>query len=89
MYLQKKYDIEKRKIQEERIQALKEQAAAMGYDASEMQDYMLKLQNQKLYNSGRYYGQDGGAAILGTITNPFAWAQFFDALKRGDYKSKK
>ena len=36
-----------------------------------------------------YYGQDGGAAIMGAITNPFAWAQFFDALKRGDFKSKK
>ena len=33
-------------------------------------------------------GTDGGAAILGAITNPFAWAQFFDALKRGDFKSK-
>jgi hypothetical protein len=23
------------------------------------------------------------------ILNPFAWAKFFEALKRGDYKSKK
>jgi len=71
------------------IQELKEQAMAMGYDASEMQDHMISLQNQQIYNTGRYYGQDGGAAILGAITNPFAWAQFFDALKRGDFKSKK
>jgi len=71
------------------IQALKEQAVAMGYDASEMQDHMISMQNQQIYNANRYYGQDGGAAILGAITNPFAWAQFFDALKRGDFKSKK
>ena len=80
------YDIAQRNLA---IQELKEQAMAMGYDASEMQDYMISLQNQQLYNSGRYYGTDGGAAILGAITNPFAWAQFFDALKRGDFKSKK
>ncbi len=79
------YDIAQRNLA---IQELKEQAMAMGYDAEEMQDYMIGIQNQRLYNSGRYYGQDGGAAILGAITNPFAWAQFFDALKRGDYKSK-
>ena len=79
------YDIAQRNLA---IQTLKEQAAAMGYDATEMQDYMLSLQNQRLYNDNRYYGPDGGAAILGAITNPFAWAQFFDALKRGDFKSK-
>ncbi len=80
------FDIAQRNLA---IQELKDQAMAMGYDAAEMQDYMIGLQNQALYNSGRYYGQDGGAAILGAITNPFAWAQFFDALKRGDFKSKK
>lgn len=79
------YDIAQRNLA---IQELKEQAMAMGYDASEMQAYMINLQNQQLYNSGRYYGTNGGAAILGAITNPFAWAQFFDALKRGDFKSK-
>ncbi len=79
------YDIAQRNLA---IQTLKEQAAAMGYDAAEMQDYVIGLQNQGLYNYNRYYGPDGGAAILGAITNPFAWAQFFDALKRGDFKSK-
>ncbi len=79
------YDIAQRNLA---IQTLKEQAAAMGYDAAEMQDYVIGLQNQGLYNYNRYYGPNGGAAILGAITNPFAWAQFFDALKRGDFKSK-
>lgn len=83
------YDIAQRNLA---IQTLKEQAAAMGYDADEMQDYMMGLQNQNMYNYNRMYGggpgAGGGAAILGAISNPFAWAQFFDALKRGDFKSK-
>jgi len=70
------------------IQALKDQAAAMGYDAAEMQDYMIKVQNQNIYNSGRNYGADGGAAVVGALTNPFAWAEFFNAIKRGDFKKK-
>ncbi len=28
----------------------------MGYDAAEMQDYVIGLQNQGLYNYNRYYG---------------------------------
>lgn len=76
------YDIAQRNLA---IQELKERAAAAGYDAAEMQDYVISLQNQNLYNQGRYYGQNGGAAILGAITNPFAWAEFFEALKRGDF----
>ncbi|MDX5324771.1 MAG: carboxypeptidase-like regulatory domain-containing protein [Bacteroidota bacterium] len=70
------------------IQALKDRAAAMGYDAREMQDYMMRMQEQNLYNEGRYYGANGGAAIIGALSNPFAWAQFFEALKRGDFKNK-
>ena len=79
------YDIAQRNLA---IQELKERAAAMGYDAAEMQDYVIGLQNQALYNQGKYYGENGCAAILGAITNPFAWAEFFEALKRGDFKSK-
>lgn len=64
------------------IEELKERARAMGYDASEMADHMIKLQNQQLYNQGRYYGADGASAILGALTNPFAWTQLFNSLKR-------
>lgn len=77
------FDIAQRNLA---IQALKERAAAMGYSAEEMGDYIVKVQNQNLYNQGRYYGADGGAAIVGALTNPFAWAEFFQALKRGDFK---
>lgn len=79
------YDIAQRNLA---IQELKDRAMAMGYDASEMQRHMINLQNQQMYNQGRYYGATPGAAILGALSNPFAWAQFFDALKRGDFKSK-
>lgn len=67
------------------IQALKDRAAEMGYDAAEIGDYVIKTQNYGLYNQGRYYGENGGAALLGRLTNPFAWGEFFQALKRGDF----
>jgi hypothetical protein len=78
-------DIAKRNLA---LQALKDQAAAMGYDAQEMQDYMIRLENQNIYNQGRNYGADGGAAVVGALTNPFAWAELFNAIKRGDFKKK-
>jgi len=79
------YDIAQRNLA---IQELKERAMAMGYDASEMQRAMINMQNQQMYNQGRYYGATPGAAILGALSDPFAWAQFFQALKQGDFKSK-
>lgn len=67
------------------IQSLKEQAKAMGMDAGEMQRYILSAQSQSVHNANRYYGSNGGSAILGRLSDPFAWSQFFNALKRGDY----
>lgn len=64
------------------VQSLRERAASMGYDGEEIQEVAIKMQEQNLYNGGRFYGADGGAAILGAFTNPFAWAQFFDSLKK-------
>lgn len=65
---------------------LRARALAMGYDAKEMQNYLISMQNQQLYNQGRIYGGSptagGGAAILGALTNPFAWTQLFQSLKR-------
>jgi len=26
--------------------------------------------------------------VVGALTNPFAWAEFFNAIKRGDFKKK-
>lgn len=67
------------------IQSLKEQAKAMGMDAGEMQRYILSAQAQSVHNANRYYGSNGGTAILGRLSDPFAWSQFFNALKRGDF----
>ena len=64
------------------IQALKEKAALIGMSSNEMQRYIIQAQEQQLYNSGRYYGSDGASAILGRLSNPFAWAQFFQSLKK-------
>ncbi|MEY4461338.1 MAG: hypothetical protein RL429_1327 [Bacteroidota bacterium] len=64
------------------IQALKEKAALMGMSSNEMQRYIIQAQEQQLYNSGRYYGANGASAILGRLSNPFAWAQFFQSLKK-------
>jgi len=65
---------------------LRARALAMGYDAAEMGDYLISMQNQQLYNQGRMYGSNpnagGGAAILGALSNPFAWTQLFQSLKR-------
>ncbi|MDE0986543.1 MAG: hypothetical protein OSA02_03340 [Schleiferiaceae bacterium] len=65
---------------------LRARALAMGYDATEMQDYIISMQNQQLYNQGRVYGSGPGAsgasAILGALSNPFAWTQLFQSLKR-------
>lgn len=71
------------------IQELKERAAEMGMSSAELQELSI-LQNQTaIYDYGRYQGfSNGGTAILGSLTNPFAWAEFFQALKRGDFKSK-
>ena len=68
------------------IQSLKEQAQAMGMDAGEMQRYIMTAQAQSVHNANRYYGSNGGSAILGRLSYPFAWSQFFNALKRGDFK---
>ncbi len=67
------------------IQQLKERAEEMGYDAREIGSYVIKSQNYNLYNQGRYYGANGGAALLGRLSDPFAWSEFFRALKRGDF----
>ncbi len=68
------------------IQELKARAAAMGYSADEIQDFMIQQQQQNIYDYGRYGGYaNGGTALLGALTNPFAWSEFFQAVKRGDY----
>lgn len=71
------------------IQELKERAAKMGYSPEEIQDFVIAANNAEIYNYGRYNAySNSGTALLGSLSNPFAWAQFFEALKRGDFSSK-
>jgi hypothetical protein len=78
----KKEDIAMRNLA---IQELKARAAEMGFSAAEVQDFAISMQNQNIYN----YGADqiftnGGTAILGRLSDPFAWARFFKSLKKDD-----
>jgi len=64
-------------------QALIERAAAMGISPEEAQDMSIRIQNENLYNFGRYSNQaSGGTAILGALSNPFAWQQLFQSFKK-------
>lgn len=60
---------------------LRKQAAALGADGAENQDYIIRQEAAKYY----YAGQAPPINIL----NPFAWAQFIKAWKNGDFKKKK
>jgi hypothetical protein len=64
------------------LEALKERAAKMDNDASQAYRAILHNQMQKSYYAG-------GQIPPMNIMNPFAWAQFFEAWKRGDFKKKK
>lgn len=65
------------------IQAMQDRAAAMNLDPEEAKDLAIMMQNQNIYNYGRYQGFDNGAtAILGALSNPFAWQQLFQSFKK-------
>lgn len=59
---------------------LRQQAAALGADGPENQDLVIRQEAAKYY----YSGQMPPINIL----NPFAWAKFIQAWKRGDFKNK-
>ena len=60
---------------------LKEMGESMAMDANENTNYYLKSEAQKYYYAGQAPPQN--------IFNVFAWAQFIEAWKRGDFKRKK
>lgn len=59
---------------------LRQQAAEMGADGPENQDFIIRQEAAKYY----YSGQTPPINLL----NPFAWAKFFKAWKNGDFKKK-
>ena len=72
-------DLERAKKNLER-ERMKEMSLAMGNDANEALDAYMRTESSKYY----YYGQTPPMNIF----NPFAWAKFIEAWKRGDYKKK-
>lgn len=63
------------------LQELKSRAAQMGYSADEIQRYAILMQEQSIYyNEQNQIYSDGGTAILGRLTDPFAWARFIKSL---------
>lgn len=62
-------------------QKLREAAEAMGADGMEIGKRHLAQQAQKYYYAGQLPPNN--------LLNPFAWAQFFEAWKRGDFKRQK
>ncbi len=64
------------------IASLRERAAAMGYDASMMSKEIMRQQSMQTFNQTRYAGMSGGTATLMALSNPFAWAELFESLKK-------
>lgn len=60
---------------------LKEMGESMAMDANENANYYLRSEAKKYYYAGQAPPQN--------IFNLFAWAQFIEAWKRGDFKRKK
>ena len=60
---------------------LKEMGEAMAMDANENTNYYLRSEAKKYYYAGQAPPQN--------IFNVFAWAQFIEAWKRGDFKRRK
>lgn len=59
---------------------LREKGELLAMDADENQDYYMRGEAAKFYYAGQY--------PVMNILNPLAWAEFFAAWKRGDYKKK-
>lgn len=70
-------DRARRNLERERI---KEAAEQMGPDGAEIAKAHLHQQAQQYYYAGQLPPNN--------LLNPFAWAQFFEAWKNGDFKKK-
>jgi hypothetical protein len=70
-----KLEIAKKNLERE---GFKEQANKMGMDDKENYNAFINYQNKMQYQRGM--------APTMTLMNPFAWAKFFEAWKRGDFK---
>jgi hypothetical protein len=71
-------DIAAENVSPERMQFLRENLPSDGPEHTQL---YLKEQNKKYYYEGQIRPQQ--------IFNAFAWKEFIDAWKRGDFKKKK
>ncbi len=74
-------EMEERAMRNLANERLRQMQAGVRMDANENADYYLRQQANSYY----YIGQTPPMNIF----NPFAWMQFFEAWKRGDFKNKK
>jgi hypothetical protein len=72
-------DLERARKNLER-EAMRERIEQMGMDGQENSKYYLQQQAQKFYWAGQIPPMN--------IFSPLAWAKFFEAWKRGDFKKK-
>lgn len=85
-------ELARQNLDQEKLLALYQE---MARDGGENQQYVLQQIASSYYYSGgqRNYVQlgagGGGTPIPSALLNPFAWAQFFKAIKEGQFKKKK
>lgn len=85
-------EIARKNLEQKLIASL---ASQMAMDGGENHRYFMQMQFQKMYYAGgqqpfSYLGSPtgGGIPIPSTLLSPVAWTQFFNAIKRGDFKRK-
>ena len=90
--LSEEFETARKNLEQKLIASL---ASQMSMDASENHRYFMQMQMQKMYYAGgqqpyNYIGNPngGGIPIPSTFLSPIAWTQFFNAIKRGDFKKK-
>lgn len=83
------YDIAAKNLQSSMIRDL---AIKMGMDASANQEVMIQREIDRLYYAANQKGilnvGTGSVPIPSSVLSPGAWAEFFKALKRGDFRQR-
>jgi len=74
-------EMQQRAIENLAQKTLEEGRELVSVDGNESADYYLRQQSRNYYHIGQTPPMN--------IFNPFAWKQFFDSWKKGDFKKKK
>lgn len=67
---------------------LNELSKKLPMDAKENYNLLMQRVHQEGYRQGanlNFYDMGGGTPVPGSLLNPFAWAEFIDALESGDF----